>query len=233
MYRKFILWLLQTKFWSFIILKVLPYVRFSTYYTRFAGRDFVEGYDKLKPGQFIICLDDKKATSFLIPGFSSHAAYVVNHCQKKNNLEYEVAEMTHDHFRKSYFFTVCKEATRVLLCECRDWDDMDRAIMCAKINEFENAKYDVSLSLGVNALYCSELIYQLDIMAAKYRDEKATVGKMKVDLSDLAGIGRQYISPDGLLFAYNTRVVWDSDGYMSGMTGPQAELYCKQRGYIE
>lgn len=233
MYRKFMFWLMSTKLWSFILLHVLPYLRFSMYYTRFEGRDFVEGYDILKPGQFILCLDDKKATAFLVPGFTTHATFVVNKCAANKNYEYEIAEMIHTGFTKSYFFTICKESTRILICECMDWNDLDRAVMCLKAKDYEDAEYDVGFSLGIKTLYCSELVYRLDLYAAKYRSEEATEGKMKVDLSDLAGLGQQYISPDGLLFASNTKVIWDSDGYMTGMNGTQAEQYCKTMGYIK
>jgi len=54
--------------------------------------------------------------------------------------------------------------------------------------------------MGVKALYCSELVYQSDFER-----------RLDVNLEDLAGLGRKYISPDGLYKAKNVRVVWDSD----------------------
>jgi len=229
---------METKLWSWLLLRVIPFVRFSIYYTRFEGDKFVEAYKILEPGQFILAIDEKKATTVLVPGFTTHAAYVVSNCQKFGGNKYEVAEMTHRGYTKSYLFTICKEASRILICTCLYWDKEYKKDMVKNISRFENVKYGVNFSLGIKALYCSELIYQLDRITAfpKITEEALSSpdvrGVLDVDLSDLAGLGRPYISPDGLLFASNTKVVWDSDGEFTGMNGIQAEKFCKAKGYI-
>lgn len=217
---------MRTALYAWILTKVLPFLRFSTQYTRFSGKSFVEGYTKLKRGQILLTVDESKATSFLIPGLMSHAAFVVNVCNAGNQ-KYEVAEMTHLNFTKSYFFDVCKEASRVIILECTDWRTYEIDKMIEYIPNFYKCKYDIRFTLGVRSLYCSELIYQLDNAVNRFKNQ------LKLDLSDLAGIGQPYISPDGLLFAQNVRVVWDSDGVFDGLTGPQAEKKCRQLGIID
>lgn len=196
--KKIILWLMQTETYSWLLKHVIPYIRFSLYYTSFRGWKYKRGYKKLKKGHIILTLDKKKLTSLLIPGNFSHAALCVD---KGPDSEWEVSEMTHTDYTKSCFFDICKESDRVVIGTCGDWDDeyIDKVLIPA-CKSFEGAKYDSNFELGVKALYCSELIYQSDI-------EK----RLKYDLDDLAGIGRPYISPDGISKSPNFKVVWDSD----------------------
>jgi hypothetical protein len=228
MYRKFLLWLTQTKFWAWLLLKVLPYIRFSMYYTRLRGKQYHAGYRLLKPADFILTVDEQKLTTFLVPGLMTHAAFCV---AKKSDrpCDFEVAEMTHENYTKSDFFDLCKEASRVLICTCNDWTDVNKVNMIQTCYSFEDALYDVSMNLknallGIKHLYCSALVWWVD---------QENGHKMECDLTDLEGLGQEYISPDGLLFAKNTRVVWDSDGELDGMIGPEAEKFCRAKGYIK
>lgn len=222
MYKKFIMWFMSTSFYDWLLIKVIPYIRFSTYYTRLKGADYNAGYSVLQPGMFILCLDEQKLTSLLIPGFMSHAGYCI---AKKDGQwkPYEVGEMTRHGYTKSDFFDLCKESSRVLICTCIDWTSEDISKMISLCPQFESSKYDTKFTLGVEALYCSELIYQLDQLSGK---------KLMVDLSDLAGLGRPYLSPDGLLLGKNVKVLWDSDYRLTGLIGPEIEDACKYLGYI-
>jgi hypothetical protein len=194
--KRILLFIMQTKFYSWLLLHIIPYIRFTTYYTSLRGNKYHQGYDLLRPGHIILTVDRKKLTSLLIPGDFSHAAF----CVGKYPEEYEVAEMTHTNYTKSHFFDICKEADRVVILECPDFSAGYIQQMIDNCMSFETATYDLSFDLGVKALYCSELVYQADFRRI-----------LKVDLSDLAGLGRAYISPDGLYAAKNVRVVWDSD----------------------
>ncbi len=193
----------------------------------------------MTPGQFILCLDEKKGTAFLVPGFMTHATYVVNNCFYNNNQDYEVAELTHHGFTHSYLFTICKESDRILICDCVDWDLAHKQRMIAAVPQFYKTSYDVGFRFGISTLYCSELVWFLDLIAThpeisiEQLAESKLLPKLKADLSDLEGLGQQYISPDGLLFAKNTRIIWDSDGAMTGFMGPDAEVYCRTKGYIK
>lgn len=189
------------------------------YYTKIRGNKYHEGWNMLSPSDIILTVDDKKLTGMLIPGVMSHAAL----CVAKRPSGYEVVEMTHTDYTQSDFFDICKESSRVLIIQCLDWDlDYQRMVIEAA-RSLKNAKYDVEFELGVQSLYCSELVYQSDKIAYFNRYEKEGT-LLQVDLSDLAGLGRPYLSPDGLLFAKNIRCKWDSDGQLAGKIGPQIEL---------
>jgi hypothetical protein len=221
--KKFLLWLMDTAFYSWFMYEVFPKIRFTTKYTRFSGHKFLMGYKILRPGQFILALDEDKA-SVLVPGFMSHAGYVVNNAITGDPYSFEIGEMTARGFTFSTWFDICHEASRVLICDCLDWDLNHKHKMLQAVSLFYYSEYDLKFTLGVSALYCSELVYQLD---------KEAGGKLLVDLSDIESIGRKYISPDGLLFGKNVKVVWDSDGELDNMSGPEAEEFCRSRGYIK
>ena len=194
--RRLLVWLMNTRAYGWLLKHVIPYIRFTTYYTSLRGAKYKEGYAKLRAGHIILTLDKKKLTSMLIPGGFAHAAL----CLSKAAGSYEIAEMTHTDYTKSYFFDICKESDRVVILKCTDWDAAYTKKVVAKCRTFEDATYDVKFGFGIKALYCSELVYQADF---EYR--------LDVDLEDLAGLGREYISPTGLYHAKNVKVVWDSD----------------------
>ena len=178
-----------------MLLKVIPYVRFTTYYTSFRGWKYQRGYALLQPGDILVGVDKKKLTHLLIEGTFSHAIQCV-----AKGTEFECAEMTHHNFTRSCFFDICKEADRVVILRCRDYDAAYIEKVIAACLSHADATYNVTFELGIPALYCSELIYISDV-------EK----RLQVSLADLAGLGRPYISPDGLYQAKNVDVIWDSD----------------------
>ena len=116
------------------------------------------------------------------------------------NKKWEVSEMTHDDYTKSCFFDICKESDRVVIMRCKNitYEKLNDAI--DKCKSLVDAKYDSEFSLGISALYCSELIY------ASYEDNL-----IEANLEDFVGLGRPYISPVGLYHAKNLKVVIDSD----------------------
>lgn len=189
---------MRTNFYAWLLLKVIPYLRFSVYYTSFKGYKYHEGYALLQPGDIILTVDSKKLTSLLISRITGqegfcHAAF----CVSKNGV-FEVAEMTHTNFTKSCFFDICKESTRVCILRCPDFDDKYIQRMIDRTPLFEHVSYDVLFSFGVESLYCSELVYEYDFDR-----------RLKVDISPLIG-NQPYISPMGLYQAKNVQIVWDS-----------------------
>ena len=196
--KKILVWFMNTDVYAWLLKHVIPYIRFTTYYTSLRGAKYQAGYKKLEPGHIILTIDNKKLTSLLIPGTFAHAALCLG---KSNGSDtYEVAEMTHTDYTKSYFFDICKEADRVVILKCDNWDEEYTQKVIDKCLEFEDVTYDVKFDLGVKTLYCSELVFQSDFER-----------RLDINLEDLAGLGRQYISPDGLYKAKNVKVVWDSD----------------------
>ena len=197
MRRRLLLWLMQTHFYKWLLHSVIPYIRFTTYYTSMSGVSFHAGHDVLEPGDIILAVDRKKLTSLLIPGNFSHAALCVG---KHPDAAFEVIEMTHDDCVRRHFFEACKESDRVLILRA-PWTPEQKVRAIARAEEFFEAKvpYDQEFVLGVKALYCSELILACDV-------DKV----LRFDLSDLAGLGRLYLSPDGIAACPDMIVVWDS-----------------------
>lgn len=183
------------KVYRWLMLKIIPYIRFTVYYTKFKGYQYLRGYKLLRPGMVVLTVDKKKLTTFLIPGTFSHAAMCVS-----IEDEWQVSEMTHLGYTKSAFFDICKESDRVVLGYCKDWTVGYLSSVISKCKSFQNTDYDLSFKLGVKELYCSELIYHSD-----YEH------RLNIDLSDIHGLGRKYVSPDGIYNASNFEVIWDSD----------------------
>jgi hypothetical protein len=174
---------------------VIPYIRFTTYYTSLRGVKYHKLYDELLEGDVLLTIDKKKLTTMLIPGEFTHAAMCVSLDGK-----WEVSEMTHSDYTKSCFFDICKESDRVVIMRPRWYKPSDIENAIEKCKSFDGAKYDVEFDLGIHALYCSELVYQ------SYEDNF-----LQADLDDFVGLGRPYISPVGLYHADNLEVVIDSD----------------------
>jgi hypothetical protein len=194
-YKKLVLWVMGTRLYYLLLKNVIPYIRFTTYYTSLRGWKYHMLYGFLEPGDIILTIDKKKLTTLLIPGEFSHAAM----CISKNG-EWEVSEMTHTDYTKSCFFDICKESDRVLVLGVKNstYEEIQEAIR--KCKSFSNAKYDVEFKLGVEALYCSELCYK------SWGNDK-----LQASLEDLAGLGRPYISPTSLYKAKGVYIKIDSD----------------------
>ena len=187
-------WLMKTKFYKHVLLNVIPYIRFTTYYPQMNGKQYSALYKAVEPGDIILTIDRKKLTTVLIPGEFSHAGMVVS----KDGV-WETAEMTHNHYDKTCVFDMAKSSDRIVVMRPQlPLSVINKAI--EKCKSFEGADYDTSFSLGIEALYCSELIYE------SYENNS-----LGIDISDLLGMGKPYISPSGLYTAKNLRVVLDTD----------------------
>lgn len=193
-YRITVNYIMQTKFYKFMLKHVIPYIRFTTYYTSLRGRKYHKLYASLKHGDVILTIDKKKLTTLLIPGDFSHAAMCVS-----KDRDWEVSEMTHDDYTKSTFFDICKESDRVVILRPQlDGEQIKDAVQ--KCKSLEGSEYDSFFDLGVKSLYCSELIYQ------SYEGNS-----LESNLEDFVGLGRPYISPTGLLHSKKLKLVIDSD----------------------
>jgi hypothetical protein len=192
--RRLVLHIMDSRIYEYTVLNIIPYIRFTMYYTSFKGVTYHQGYDLLRPGDILLSRDKWKLTTLLIPGEWSHAAL----CVSKDGV-FEVAEMTHNNYTKSTFFDFCKESTRVAIVRCKNWDETYINRVIEKCKSFENAKYDVKFEYGVKALYCSELVIESDFER-----------RLNASDEDIVGIGIKYISPTGLWKAKNIEMIWDS-----------------------
>lgn len=196
-YRRALLKLTNTKLWYWLLMKVIPYIRFTTYYTSFRGWKYKRGYAKLEPGHILLCIDKNKLTTKLIGGEFTHAALCVG---KGEDSEYEIAEMTHSDFTRSQFYDIARESTRVIIGKCNKWDAKYIKEVIKKCKSFSDAKYDVHFKMGVKQLACSELVFHADFEH-----------RLEAKLDDVAGLGIEYISPTGLFKSPHFEIVWDSD----------------------
>jgi hypothetical protein len=195
LYRRFVGWVMQTRMYRYLLKHVIPYIRFTTYYTNLRGKKYHALYEKLEAGDVILTIDKKKLTTLLIPGEFSHAAMCVSLDKR-----WEVSEMTHTDYTKSCFFDICKESDRVVIMRCKKITEEQLSTAIETCKSMKEAKYDTEFSLGISALYCSELIY------VSYENNL-----IQANLEDFVGLGRPYISPVGLYHAENLEVVIDSD----------------------
>ena len=195
LYRRFVGWVMQTRMYRYLLKHVIPYIRFTTYYTNLRGKKYHALYEKLEAGDVILTIDKKKLTTLLIPGEFSHAAMCVSLDKR-----WEVSEMTHTDYTKSCFFDICKESDRVVIMRCKKITEEQLSTAIEMCKSMKEAKYDTEFSLGISALYCSELIY------VSYENNL-----IQANLEDFVGLGRPYISPVGLYHAENLEVVIDSD----------------------
>ena len=182
---------MTTKVYKYLLKNVIPYIRTSTYYAKFNGEQYELMRLLVEPGDIILTRDKRKLTGMLIPGTWDHAALVTS--------GYQAAQMTHKDFTIDWLFDIAKESDEIVVLRCNDFDCHYALEVVKKAKSFKDAKYDSEFTLGVEALYCSELIYQADF-------EK----RLKLDLTDLIGLNRPYISPDGLYDCKNCTVVFDS-----------------------
>lgn len=210
-----LIYIMKTRLYRFIVNRVIPYVRFTTYYPKFKGFQFIKANTLFRPGDIILACDKRKLTGLLIPGPVDHAAFCVNKFwgipSWDNGEAYEIAEMTHENYRKSMFFDLCKESDRIIIMRT-DFDESYIKEMIKECRTFEHAVYDIDFELGVAALYCSELIYHADSMK-----------KLQFDLSDIHGLGRQYLSPTGILTNKNLLCIYDSENEYTDLYGDQIE----------
>ena len=196
LWSKFALLVMESRAYAWILYHVVPFIRFSFYYTSLRGKQYREGYALLQPGDIILTRDNWKLTSFLIPGHLIHAALCV---AKDDKGCFEVSEMVRVGYKKSEFYDVCHEADHVVILRCRDWDDEYIKKVIETCLSFDGLSYDIRFELGIKTLYCSELIVASD-------PEK----RLDVSYDDLIGIGRPYISPMGIYHAKNVDLIWDS-----------------------
>ena len=185
---------MRTKLYKWAALKIVPKIRFTTYYPKINGRQYHALWDAMLPGDIVLTIDHKQLTTAIIPGEFSH----VGMCVSKDN-KWEMVEMTHRDYVKTCLFDMAKASDRLVIMRPQlSQDIIDKAI--EKSKSFEGTDYDSLFNFGVEELYCSELIYE------SYENNS-----LEIPTGDLFGLGKPYISPSGLYKAKKLKVVIDSD----------------------
>lgn len=213
LYRQIMFWFLQTEFYYFVVKRIIPYIRFTIYYTRFRKFAFARLYSQLKPGDILLSIDYQKLTTKVIGGDWSHAAICVGVGINKT----EIVEMTHNDFNETDFHKFCSESERVRIKRVND-TDWDVVRFISNVWKQEDSLYNVGFIAKekkdprknktlVNKHghkvhkfnYCSQLVTEAD-----------DLNIIKCNWEDLAGLGVPYISPTGLDKATNMITVDDS-----------------------
>lgn len=198
MLKGLVSYLIRTKIWKWLLIKIIPYIR-APYYTSIRGNAYYNGYRYLKAGDILLSIDKKKLTTLLVPGEFTHASFCVG---VRPVEDFEIIEADHLGVIKSDFFDICKEADRVVILRCKDWPDdyISQVIINAK--QLIGLEYDYKFDLESKNPYCAEVIYKSDwLKLAKIK----TVEFLK----------EKYVSPDSYYYGENIERIWDSDNEKS------------------
>ena len=196
---KFACWFMGLATYHWLARVILPRVRWRLKKPSLDSSVEVAGRVRAQAGDIVLTYKSGYLGSALTPGYWKHAALVTRGCEPGRSPQ--VAEMTAEGFGLIGWIEVC-QADRVAIFRCCEWDDnYKRTVVVPRCRSFRGKAYDTAFKLGVASLYCSELVYEAD-----------TERRLDVDLSDLRGLGRQYVSPQDIAEAGNVVKVWDSEG---------------------
>lgn len=157
--------------------------------------------DIIQPGMCILVRDPLKLSHILIGGHWSHAAICVRKLYVNDVWQMKIiGEMGHSNYQEldlkemlGYSQSVC-----VIKPKLSTPEYLNSMAARAQILGHVSRQYDQLFELGEESLYCSELVYMAD-----------DVHLYDASLEDLAGLGKPYISPDGLYKSNNSEVVFE------------------------
>ena len=66
LYRRVVGHIMQTKIYRYLLKHIIPYIRFTTYYTNLRGKKYHALYQQLLPGDVILTIDKKKLTTLIL-----------------------------------------------------------------------------------------------------------------------------------------------------------------------
>lgn len=157
----------------------------------------------MQPGDVMLSKSSYAFTNWIIGGKFSHAA-VVTHLPDNLHGGFLIAEMTNKDFDLVTVNEFCEGCTRIALLRLNDLSGLYGRLMSDKALSLSASRYDVEFTLGITSLYCSELAYQSDFER-----------RMQADLSDLVGLDRPYLSPDGIYDAKGLYALyeWQDSGW--------------------
>lgn len=197
---KLILFLFETRLYNWFVKNILPHIYLRKKNNLDANRIYL-GIDKalseylnqsVKSARGIVIgsRDPSKLSGKLIPGDVDHVGIL--------DCGY-VIEAVAEGVVKTTLEEFISRSEGVILCYGYKWDKEYRNNIANIANTFIGIGYDRKFKFGTEALYCSELVFESDIE-----------GRCSYDSSDLAGIGRDYISPIGIVEAVGMTRIYDS-----------------------
>lgn len=168
---------------QWFIVRVLPKIRFNFQPPKMTSSMFYEFQKALRPGDLIFSSDRSKLSSWLIPGRWDHVAVVSNLTN-----EFGVPLIVEAHQ------PVVRWVTPFQFCHDSDFVGVGRPTdpklatrFAEECRKFVGIPYDSLFAKGREALYCSEIIWEMD-----------ADNELGFDDTDARGLGVPYLSPDGL-----------------------------------
>lgn len=143
---------------------------------------FYEFQAKIRPGDLVFSSDRSKLSSWLIPGQWDHVAVV-------NDLGL-IVEAHQPVVRQITPFEFCHTSDVVGIARAKDL--RIARYFARECIRFLGLPYDSLFAKGREALYCSELVWEMD-----------PDNELGFNDADSSGLGVPYVSPDGLWCATN------------------------------
>lgn len=188
---KVVAWLLQTRVMLFFLRYIIPNIKFI----HAPGPAWIvreQFRTKMQVGDILVSKSRFALTNLIIGGKFSHAAVVIS------SEPDQIAEMTHKDFDVVGIKEFSENTTRIALLRFKQAPKWYAKQFAKNAMRFQDKRYDAKFTLGVEALYCSELLFQSD-------DEH----RMGADTSDLVSLGTPYLSPDGVYQAKGLQVIFE------------------------
>lgn len=194
--RKTLLWATQTDAYKYFLKNILPKMQFrkkkySKEFLHFKHLQLVTALNerfrdiRYAQGVVISTRDSSKISGLLVPTDLDHTA-IISHWNEKES-DFEIIQALGEGVVTSLLRELCTSCEGFVAHIGEDWDYDYTKLMVEKAKTFIGKPYDGSFQFGIEALYCSEIVYLADF-------EK----RVRYDTSDFAGIGQQYISPKGI-----------------------------------
>jgi hypothetical protein len=210
MYRKFVLWMLETKGFNLFVKNILPKLFWRT--PKLPKNPEVEMiYDKFIKaleqrfrsaenyrGIIMSCRDPSKVTGLLIPTDIDHSAVLIGYSYALR--DYAIIEAVSGGVRVISLREFIRTAEAITAHVGESWDHVYRKKVSELAASYLGRPYDRKYQFGTEELYCSEISFDADF-------EK----RCKYNLDDFAGIGREYISPKGITEAVGMVKIFDSE----------------------
>ena len=183
---------------QFFIERVLPKIRFSTWYPSLSTGAFAKFNYTIQEGDIVFSTDSNKLAHFLIPGEWDHVGIVVKHED-----QLMIVEAVQPKVRFTDTYTFCSHSDRIAIARPKlDPEALERFVRYAKM--FVGMKYDSLFTPGREALYCAEVIIESWPAAD-------AIEPLGADMTDEAGLGVTYAVPDDIWNATGLKQVWRSD----------------------
>lgn len=167
-------WLLRISFVQWILIIVIPKIRFSVKPPKMTGSAFAEFTSMLRPGDLVFSSDRSKLSSWLIPGQWDHVGIYIGNS--------EIVEAVQPLVRITSPFDFCHSSDVVGIARPL-WKNLRYVLSVSRATV--GRPYDTFFDGGNDALYCSELIALIDAQ-----------NELNLDHSDAVGMGAEYVTPD-------------------------------------